>query len=71
MIIYGKPTENISDVKFAIDFVWNMGWTSYSLMELFVVQYPVLIAVITDGKRIRRIGINKNTGKWKILPDIK
>jgi hypothetical protein len=70
MIIYGKPTENLSDIKFAIDFVWNLGWTTYSLMELFVVQHPVFIAVITDGKRIRRIGYNRETGKWKVLPDI-
>lgn len=70
MIIYGKITNDVSAIKFAVDFVWNLGWTTYSLKELYVVLKPVYIAVISDGRRIRRIGFNRNTGKWKLLPDI-
>ena len=70
MVIYGKLTKDIAAIKFAVDFVWNLGWTTYSLKELYVVLEPVYIAVISDGRRIRRIGFNRTTGKWKLLPDI-
>ena len=69
-IIYGKITDDLSAIKFAVDFVWNLGWTTYSLKELYVVQNPVYIAIVSNGRKTRRIGFNRSTGRWKLLPDM-
>lgn len=70
MIIYGKLTNDISAIKFTVDFIYNLGWTTYSLKKLYIVQHPVYIAVVSNGRKLRRIGVNRQTGKWKLLPDI-
>ena len=70
MIIYGKITNDINAIKFAVDFIHNLGWTTYSLKELYVVQNPVYIAIVSNGRKTRRIGFNRSTGRWKLLPDM-